>query len=65
MLFQYQQYAKDNQVLDMPAGYDHERQGIINGINARLPNLGLYASVISALVILLLTVRIFRTRRRQ
>lgn len=65
MLVQYQQYAKDNQVLDMPAGYDHERQGIINGINARLPNLGLYASVISALVILLVIVRIFRTRRRQ
>mgnify|MGYP005996309249 CR=1 FL=1 len=64
MLNEYQQYAKDNNVLDMPAGYDHERQGIINGINTRLPNLRLYASIIGGVLILFALITIVRARRR-
>ncbi|WP_269620728.1 arylsulfatase [Zhongshania sp. BJYM1] len=64
MLNEYKQYAKDNNVLDMPAGYDHERQGIINGINTRLPNLRLYVSIIGGVLILFALITIVRARRR-
>ena len=61
---QYRQYAQQNHVLDMPKGYDHERQGIINGLNSRLPNLRVYVSVVAGLALLLILRRLFRARRR-
>jgi arylsulfatase A-like enzyme len=64
MLDQYHVYAQNNHVLLMPEGYDHERQGIINGINARLPNIRLYSSVIAGLLLLLVLARIVMSRRR-
>ncbi|MFT5889670.1 MAG: arylsulfatase A-like enzyme [Zhongshania sp.] len=64
MLDQYRQYVKINNVLDMPEDYDHERQGIINGINSRLPNLRVYGSVIGGLILLLLIITVTRSRHK-
>ena len=64
MLAQYAQYAQDNHVLEMPDNYNHERQGIINGLNARLPNLRLYGLLIGAALFLIAFARIIRSRRK-
>jgi hypothetical protein len=64
MLDQYRQYAQINNVLNMPECFDHERQGIINGINSRLPNLHVYGSVIGELILLLLIITVTRSRHR-
>lgn len=64
MLAQYAQYAQDNHVLEMPDNYNHERQGIINGLNARLPNLRLYGLLIGAALLLIVFARIIRSRRK-
>ncbi len=63
MLDEYRLYAQKNHVLDMPKGYDHERQGIINGINSRLPNIKFYLCVFGVLSVLLGAVKVIRSRR--
>lgn len=65
MLDDYRQYAQENNVLDMPRGYDHERQGIINGINSRIPNLKIYLGVFGGLLLLFGALKIIVSCRDQ
>jgi arylsulfatase A-like enzyme len=54
MLDLYKEYAKANQVLAMPEGYDHERQGIMNGIRLRFEGKGTPILFIFTILVIIL-----------
>jgi arylsulfatase A-like enzyme len=54
MLDLYKEYAKANQMLAMPEGYDHQKQGIINGIRLRFEGKGISILFIFTVVVIIL-----------